>query len=179
MVHALSHRRSSVEDRVSADGIVLRTRLAHNFAGYGAEARLASRTIGVGHESDHLGASLSLTLESIEDELAVHRWKLERDDIRFDRMPTIAEMTTTLSTIVREAYPGGEVVPVNLEHIMMPPVGWVRVGGRRTLPLPAVGAVIALHENDGHGGPGAPIGFTSTAGDGGLVQISALLVLRP
>lgn len=179
MVLAFSHRGSSAQQRASTDGIVLRTRLAQNFAGYGAEARLASRTRGVGHDSDHLRSSLSLTLESIEDELASYRWALERDDIRFDRTPTIPEMITTLLTLVRDAYPNGEVVPVNLEHIIMPPVGWVRVGGRQTLPLPAVGAVIALHENDGHGGPGAPIGFTATAGDGGLVQVSALLVLRP
>jgi hypothetical protein len=39
--------------------------------------------------------------------------------------------------------------------------------------------VIALHENDGRGAPGAPIGFTWSAGDGGTVQVSALLVLRP
>lgn len=179
MVHALPHHGVSAGSRASADGIVLRARLAPNFAGYGTEARLASRAHEIGHETDHLGSSLSLTLEALDDELAAYRWKLERDDLRFDRMPTIAEMVTTLSTIVREAYPGGEVVPVSLEHILMPPFGWVRVGGRQALPLPAVGAVIALHENDGHGGPGAPIGFTATAGDGGLVQISALLVLRP
>lgn len=179
MVHASAHRGVATGIRASADGIVLRARLAPNFAGYGTAARLASRTSGVGHETDHLGASLSLTLEALDDELASYRWKLERDDLRFARTPTIAEMVTTLSTLVREAYPGGEVVPVSMEHILMPPFGWVRVSGRQALPLPAVGAVIALHENDGHGGPGAPIGFTATAGDGGLVQVSALLVLRP
>ncbi len=160
--------------------ITLRARLVLNISGYGREARLASYGAHGDDRHAHLGGSVSLSLENLERVLAPFRERLEREAVVFDAAPSFAEMTTALESIVRAAYPDGEVVSVRIDHIPAPPpMTWIKVGGGSSFVAAPVGAVIALHENAGDGTAGAPIGFTWGAGDAGQVQVSTLLVLRP